>query len=430
MLKGKLKSLHKSHYGGVEQRVEQARMVLEGIQQEISRNPTDYSLVVKEGEARDNLKHWLQVECSILRQKSRIKWLTEGDSNSHYFHMSIKSRISTNGICKLVDSEGRVLMLESEIQQEVLGSYGSLLGSSKSSLVAINPEIVRQGRLLSNDQRIALCRSVTNSEIDEALKAIHVDSAPGCDGLNSKFFLEVWGLIKCDIYSAVHQFFEHGVFCKAINCTNITLIPKAANVDSVKGYGPISCCTILYKIIAKVLANRLQSVIVDLIDPAQSGFILGRQLVDNVMLASELVKGYGRKGLSPRCMIKIDLKKAYDSVEWPFMEFMLSELGFPARFTQWVMTCITTISYSVLVNGKLIPPFKAGKGLRQGDPMSPFIFSLSMEYLSRCLGSVVRVKEFSFHPKCKRTSTIPLLFADDLLIFSKGNRSSVALIKE
>lgn len=151
--------------------------------------------------------------------------------------------------------------------------------------------------------------------------------------------------------------------------------------------------------------------------------------MDNVILASELVKCYGRKALSPRCMNKINLKKAYDSIEWCFLKSMLCELSFPDQFVQWIMVCITTFSYFILVNGKPLPPFKACKGLRQGDSMSPFLFSISMEYISQCL-SLVNVNEFLFHPKYKRTKTIPLVFADDLLIFSKGDMKSVSLIKE
>lgn len=90
------------------------------------------------------------------------------------------------------------------------------------------------------------------------------------------------------------------------------------------------------------MANKLQKVIGVIVDPSQSGFIPHRQILDNVMLASDLLKGYGRKGLSPRCYIKIDLRKAYDSIEWSFVETMMLELGVPNRMVGWIMTYITT----------------------------------------------------------------------------------------
>lgn len=100
---------------------------------------------------------------------------------------------------------------------------------------------------------------------------------------------------------------------------------------------------------------------------------------------------------------------------------MLWELGFPAKMIKWIMECITTVSYSILLNGMPYDPFRAKMGLKQGDPMSPYLFALCMEYLSRSLATLAHNQEFSYHPRCKRTCTIPLLFVDDLLIFCNGD---------
>lgn len=119
---------------------------------------------------------------------------------------------------------------------------------------------------------------------------------------------------------------------KAINCTSITLVPKKANPANVKEYRPITCCTVIYKIIAKVLTSSLQKVIAPVTSEAQSSFIPGRKIADNIILATELVKAYQRKHISPRCMIKINLQKAYDSVEWIYLEQVLKGLCFTAKF--------------------------------------------------------------------------------------------------
>ncbi|XP_048502927.1 uncharacterized protein LOC125498712 [Beta vulgaris subsp. vulgaris] len=120
----------------------------------------------------------------------------------------------------------------------------------------------------------------------------------------------------------------------------------------------------------------MQSMISDVIDLAQAGFMLGRNISDNILLATELINGYKTKHISPRCMMKVDLKKAYDSIEWPFLHMMMNELGFPSKFIGWVTACI---SFSILINSTPCMPFKAKKGLRQGDPMSPFRFAIRME---------------------------------------------------
>ncbi|XP_016484541.2 uncharacterized protein LOC107805075 [Nicotiana tabacum] len=136
-----------------------------------------------------------------------------------------------------------------------------------------------------------------------------------------------------------------------------------------------------------------------LVDKSQSGFIPGRVITDNIILSHELVKGYGRKGISPR---------------W--------------KFVRWIMVCVKTISYSILINGKPMEPFKARRGLRQGDPLSPFLFVLGMEYLTRSFKTLKYKLDFNFHPRCDKLNIIQLGFADDVLLFCRGDTISIQMI--
>lgn len=142
-------------------------------------------------------------------------------------------------------------------------------------------------------------------------------------------------------------------------------------------------------------------------------------ITDNILLSHELVKGYGRKGISSRCMLKIDMQKANDSIEWPVLQQILNALNFLAKFIKWGMTSVQTMSYSISINGQPTKPFKEKKGLRQGDPLSPFLFVMAMEYLSRLLKQFGHNPQFKFHPKCGKIKVIHLGFVDDLLLFSK-----------
>lgn len=148
---------------------------------------------------------------------------------------------------------------------------------------------------------------------------------------------------------------------------------------------------------AKIITVRLQRVIATMINEAQSGLILGRKIADNIILATTLVKGYQRKYISPRCMVKIDLQKTYDSVEWVYLEQVQKKLCFLAKFINWIMQCVKTVSYSININGELNAPFTAAKGLRQGDPISPYLFAVVMEYLSRLLSTMKEHKDYSYH---------------------------------
>ncbi|XP_021729346.1 uncharacterized protein LOC110696366 [Chenopodium quinoa] len=217
-------------------------------------------------------------------------------------------------------------------------------------------------------------KPVSHAEIDAALKGIDNTKAPGIDGFNSFFFKRAWHIVKDDIYASVIDFFTKGTLW---NYTTITLLPKIPNASH-------------------VITARLAAIIGEVIDDAQAGFIPGKHIGDNILLATELIKGYDNKFISPRCMVKVDLKKAYDLVEWGFLITVMQEL--------------------------------AKKGLRQGDPMSPFLFAIGMEYLSRCLDEFRLTPDFNFNPRCEKLNLTHMMFADDLLMFSKADSVSVKLL--
>ncbi|XP_056685500.1 uncharacterized protein [Spinacia oleracea] len=170
----------------------------------------------------------------------------------------------------------------------------------------------------------------------------------------------------------------------------------------------------------------MQRLIGQVVSEFQFGFIPERWNSDNILLATELIKGYTRAHLSPRCLLKVDLKKAYDSIEWSFLQSLMIELGFPDCFVAWVITCITTVSYSININGKPSVPFCAKNGPRQGDPC--LLFSLQLvyvEYLTRYLQYLQHQPDFNFHPKCEKLATTHMMFDDDLLMLSSADLISV-----
>ncbi|XP_074299688.1 secreted RxLR effector protein 78-like [Silene latifolia] len=137
---------------------------------------------------------------------------------------------------------------------------------------------------------------------------------------------------------------------------------------------------------------------------------------------------YNRKSVSPRFLLKVDLKKAYDSVSWSFLEEMMIALNFPGQFIGLVMESVRTATYSLVLNGDMFGFFKGKKGLRQGDPLSPLLFTIAMEYLSRVLTYVTDTMKFKYHPLCAPLKLSHLTFADDLLLFSRGDVASIMVL--
>lgn len=217
----------------------------------------------------------------------------------------------------------------------------------------------------------------------------------------------------------MQHFFDSAFLLRQLNTTAITLIPKCESPKFASDFRPISCCNIVYKCISGILTNRIRKMIHQLVSENQGAFIRGRNIAHNILLAQEVMNQYGRMGISPRCTLKIDLYKAYDLINWSFLEGILRAFGFPFKLIQWIMQCVTTTSFSVLVNGEFSGFFQGRRGLRQGDPISPYLFTLCLEYLSRSLHRAM-LSSKGFHPKCKHIGLTHVLFADDLLLFGKG----------
>ncbi|XP_057953010.1 uncharacterized protein LOC131147253 [Malania oleifera] len=151
-------------------------------------------------------------------------------------------------------------------------------------------------------------------------------------------------------------------------------------------------------------------------------------MVENIYLVQELVRKYAKKRVSPICKLKIDLKKAYDSVSWKFLNEMLVQLNFPQAMANLIMECVSATSYFISLNGGYFGFFEGRKGLRPGDPLSALLFVIYLEYLSRLLKSLEENSNFNFHPRCEHLKITHLAFADDLITFSRGDFNLVKLL--
>lgn len=269
---------------------------------------------------------------------------------------------------------------------------------------------------------------LTKDQIKHVFWSIPIQKALGPYGYNSCFFRTAWNIVGEEICLAIRDFFINGKILKRINAIVISLIPKVEAPNTIQEYRPIACCNMVYKVISKLLVSKLQSILGGLVGEEQVVFIPGGYLQDNVIMTHLLVNGYNRKHISPRAMIKVDIRKAYDSIEWKFIRYTLQVMKFPASFTTLIMNGITSPTFSLNINGHLEGGFHGGRGLRQGDPISPCIFVLCIEMLSRLLRHATDHRNIHYHPKCAKMKISHLKFADDLLLFARGDLSSIKIL--
>ncbi|CAN1190366.1 LINE-1 retrotransposable element ORF2 protein, partial [Linum perenne] len=392
--------------------------------------PTSLSNTDEEIRIRREVSQLWQDEETYWAQRAHINWLKLGDRNTRFFHNSTIQRRRRNQITSIKDERGLWIDDPGELNSHIKNFFHSLFSGTKNvtdlSFLQDFPKLVTT-TINSN-----LCRAVSFNEVKSAVFQLGPLKSPGPDGFPGKFFQHHWDKIGTDLFKEIEGFFNTAIFPRSWNDTNIVLIPKLHHPEFISQYRPISITNFRAKIISKILSSRLKPYMPMLISELQSAFTGTRAIQDNVIIAHEVIhKLKTRKlGRNYDFLLKVDMMKAFDRVSWEFLLSTLSAMGFSQIWIAWIESIITSVRFSVLVNGNATQLFSPTRGLRQGDPLSPFLFIIVSNVLSFLIKKDLEyglLKGIKLNHRCPTLSHI--LFADDTLIFGKANAREAAQIK-
>ncbi|XP_074277141.1 uncharacterized protein LOC141600791 [Silene latifolia] len=377
--RGCLKQLHAAHFSSIGDRIEKLRTELNQCFLDLQLNPLSEDLIIKEKEL--SLAFWKlkDAEAKILIQRAKIHDIKLNDAGSKFFSTRIKERQQSQLIGEIQDLAGYTHQGLHEVGDAFVDYYQQLLGSS-TPVQSMDLSSVTQGGCLDEYDKLLLIEPVSRGKLSLLYSPFALTKALAW--MVSLLLLTFSGLDSC--LNRPMSLLSHS-FQKR----------KLSRLSKISGLSPA------------VLS-----------------------LHENVMLTQSLVKGYQSKYLTPRCMLKVDISKAFDSIQWSFLSNMLTVLNFPGTFIKWIMGCVTGAWFTLKVNGSNYGFFKGRSGVRQGDPLSPLLFVLSMEMLSRLFRTMCTTQDVSYHPKCVKLGLTHLIFADDLMVFTRGNLPSVQKVAE
>eukprot|EP00253_Pinus_taeda_P033720 PITA_33720 len=388
----------------------------------------DRNLGFISGEEKSRLIELENQKANILRLREeshrlriRAIWLKDGDENSKFFQNYAKGRKVSNTIWNLPLPEGGLADSFNKLSQLSTNHFRSIYKSPPGTNLAEIINVENQfPRFVNEDDSEDLMAPVTMGELESTLKWFKKDKSPGPDGWTIEFYLAFFDLLGQDLLRVVEESRSSGCIYHAINSTFIALIPKTDSPTSFDDYRPISLCNCLYKIISKIIANRLRPIPSKHNAPQQFSFLEDRQIHEAIGSAQEALHSIWSKHL--KCiLLKIDLSKAFDRVSWPYIKMLLIHLGFPLPLINWIMACIMTPTYSVLINGSASHFFHSERGLRQGCPLPPLLFLIVMEGLSRLIISAKRDGSLSGLKITDECYLTHLFFVDDVLILLDGS---------
>jgi ribonuclease HI len=359
----------------------EAQTQLENLQLEMENKEITQEGLQQEDRLQRQWHRACREEESYWRQKSRSLWLKEGDKNTSYFHKQAEARKHYKAVTE-IQVQNETIADPEGIKQAAFEAFEALYSEPQGTV--IDPQMYPLSIipvLIKEDINTKLTKELLQQEIKEALDQMNPDKAPGPDGFTARFYQQCWEIIKTDLTKMIRKSQQSSKLGGSTNLAFLALIPKEKGAITFNRFRPISLCNTSYKILTKVIANRLKTILPLIVPENQGGFIQGRHIADNIILVQEALHSSVRrkdKGM----IIKLDLANAFDRVRHRFLFEVMRKFGFDPSFVNWIKACIGSPWITPMVNGKVTKFFQASRGLRQGCPLSPLLYAIQASVLS------------------------------------------------
>ena len=405
---------------------------LAALQQLLERHPTSSILCCDLQQVKSSLKEKQEARSSFFYHRNVARWSQRQDQVNKEFFSQFKRKARPLSITSLKRLDGSYTSDGSEMRSIVSDYYQNLL--SVESFTTDN-FYKQQVVLATIEQKVTdvmasqLLQPFTSQEVFAAAKSLGKDVCPGKDGIGIGFYLHYWDFIGSLITRAVNLIFSTGNMPEEWTEGIIYMIPKSdAQCDEVSKWRPITLLNVVYKIVAKTIAVRLRPVLPSIIHGTQCGFLQDRSIFDNIFLFWEMV-ALAQQHKQQLAVLLLDFEKAYDKVDWDFLEAVLSRLGFPAAWIKGVSSLYRHASSSVLFAGEYGTLFPISRSVRQGCPLAPFLFILFGEALSSYLRSSTTGIKGLVLPITQST-VLDVEFADDTTLYVDGESTNLDRVQK